>query len=170
MSNKKLNGLIKIKIQKERGKCELIKIDDENEVEELLENVKYFFENIDEVENRLRGELNQKELERDDLLHEVELAKLNAIDVSRTFKRLRRTLQERRIIKDKIDLISTMKGYSKKFIEKGIIAETDTTLTNIKKLLINKENRKYTPRVLKDLKCASGNEVRDDAISQKMEL
>ena len=144
----------------------MIKIDDENEGEELLENIKYFFENIDEVENRLRGELNQKELERDDLLHEVELAKLNAIDVSRTFKRLRRTLQERRIIKDKIDLISTMKGYSKKFIEKGIIAETDTTLTNIKKLLINKENRKYTPRVLKDLKCASGNEVRDDAISQ----
>ena len=34
MSNKKLNGLIKIKIQKERGKCELIKLDDENEVEE----------------------------------------------------------------------------------------------------------------------------------------
>ena len=75
----------------------MIKIDDENEVEELLENIKYFFENIDEVENRLRGELNQKELERDDLLHEVELAKLNAIDVSRTFKRLRRTLQERRM-------------------------------------------------------------------------
>lgn len=144
----------------------MIKIDDEKEVEELLENIKYYFENIDDVEKRLRGELNQKELERDDLLHEIELARLNAVDKMRTYNKLEKALKERRIIKDKIDLISTMKGYSKKFIEKGIIAETDTTLTNIKKLLINKENRKYTPRVLKDLKCASRNEVKDDEISQ----
>ncbi len=46
---------------------------------ELLKNIKDFFFNIDETEKRLNTELYNKEGERDDLLHEIELSKLNAI-------------------------------------------------------------------------------------------
>ena len=57
-------------------------------------------------------------------------------------------------LKDKIDLVSTIKPYTSKFITKGICAETDTTIKNIETLKRNQENRQYTPRVLQDLKCA----------------
>lgn len=123
---------------------------------ELLKNIKDFFFNIDETEKRLNTELYNKEGERDDLLHEIELSKLNAIEIMAVYKKLEKVLvlQERRIIKDKIDLVSTIKPYANKFIAKGICAETDAAIKNIETLKRNQENRQYTPRVLKDLKCA----------------
>ena len=103
-------------------------IEDMQQSLELLENIKYFFYNIEEIEKKLNTDLRNKEYER--------------------------VLQERRIIKDKIDLVSTIKPYTSKFITKGICAETDTTIKNIETLKRNQENRQYTPRVLQDLKCA----------------
>lgn len=121
---------------------------------ELLKNIKDFFFNIDETEKRLNTELYNKEGERDDLLHEIELSKLNAIERMQTYSKLETVLKERRCIKDKIDLINTKKPYASKFITKGICAETDTTIKNIETLKSNQENRQYTPRIIKDLKCA----------------
>lgn len=121
---------------------------------ELLKNIKDFFFNIDETEKRLNTELYNKEGERDDLLHEIELSKLNAIERMQTYSKLETVLKERRCIKDKIDLINTIKLYASKFITKGICAETDTTIKNIETLKSNQENRQYTPRIIKDLKCA----------------
>ena len=129
-------------------------IEDMQQSLELLENIKNFFYNIEEIEKKLNMDLRNKEYERDDLLHEIELSKLNAIEIVNTYKKLERVLQERRIIKDKIDLINTMKPYTSKFITKGICAETDATIKNIETLKRNQENRQYTPRVLQDLKCA----------------
>lgn len=48
---------------------------------DLLKNIKEFFYNIDETEKKLNTELYNKEGERDDLLHEIELSKLNAIEI-----------------------------------------------------------------------------------------
>lgn len=121
---------------------------------ELLKNIKDFFFNIDETEKRLNTELYNKEGERDDLLHEIELSKLNAIERMQTYSKLETVLKERKFIKDKIDLINTIKPYASKFITKGICAETDTTIKNIETLKSNQENRQYTPRIIKDLKCA----------------
>lgn len=121
---------------------------------ELLKNIKDFFFNIDETEKRLNTELYNKEGERDDLLHEIELSKLNVIERMQTYSKLETVLKERRCIKDKTDLINTIKPYASKFITKGICAETDTTIKNIETLKSNQENRQYTPRIIKDLKCA----------------
>lgn len=120
----------------------------------MLENIKYFFYDIEETEKKLSAELYNKEGERDDLLHEIELSKLNAIERMQIYAKLEKVLQERRIIKDKIDLINTIKPYTNKFIMKGIFAETDITIKNIETLRNNQETRQYTPRVLKELKCA----------------
>lgn len=106
-------------------------IEDMQQSLELLENIKYFFYNTEEIEK-----------------------KLNAIEIMAVYKKLEKVLQERRIIKDKIDLINTIKPYTSKFITKGICAETDATIKNIETLKSNQENRKYTPRILKNLKCA----------------
>lgn len=121
---------------------------------DLLKNIKEFFYNIDETEKKLNTELYNKEGERDDLLHEIELSKLNAIERMQTYSRLETVLKERRTIKDKIELINTIKPYTSKFITKGICAETDITIKNIETLKSNQESRQYTPRVIKDLKCA----------------
>lgn len=129
-------------------------IEDMQQSLELLENIKYFFYNTEEIEKKLNSDLRNKEYERDDLLHEIELSKLNAIEIMAVYKKLEKVLQERRIIKDKIDLISTIKPYTSKFITKGICAETDVTIKNIETLRRNQENRQYTPRILQDLKCA----------------
>ena len=129
-------------------------IEDMQQTLELLGNIKEFFFNIEETEKKLNTELYTKEGERDDLLHEIELSKLNAIEIMSTYKRLEKVLQERRIIKNKIDLISTIKPYTSKFITKGICAETDITIKNIETLKHNQENRQYNPRVIQDLKCA----------------
>lgn len=80
---------------------------------ELLKNIKDFFFNIDETEKRLNTELYNKEGERDDLLHEIELSKLNAIERMQTYSKLETVLKERRCIKDKIDLINTIKTLCK---------------------------------------------------------
>lgn len=131
-----------------------MEIEDMQQTLELLGNIKEFFFNIEETEKKLNTELYTKEGERDDLLHEIELSKLNAIEIMSTYKRLEKVLQERRIIKNKIDLINTIKPYTSKFITKGICAETDITIKNIETLKHNQENRQYTPRVIQDLKCA----------------
>lgn len=121
---------------------------------DLLNNIKDFFYNIEEIEKKLITELHNKEGERDGLLHEIELSDLNIGERASTYKKLKKVLQERRIIKDKIELINTIKPYTSKFITKGICAETDATIKNIETLKSNQENRQYTPRVIKDLKCA----------------
>ena len=66
---------------------------------------------------------------------------------------LEKVLQERRILKDKIDFINTIKPYVNKFITKGMSAETKQTIDNINRLKNNQETRVYTPRVIKNLKC-----------------
>ena len=93
-------------------------IEDMQQSLELLENIKYFFYNTEEIEKKLNSDLRNKEYERDDLLHEIELSKLNAIEIMAVYKKLEKVLQERRIIKDKIDLINTIKPYTSKFITK----------------------------------------------------
>ena len=119
----------------------------------FLKDISYFFFNFEDIEKKLNTELYNKEEERDDLLHEIELSKLNAIEIMNVYKKLENVLKERRIIKNKIELINKIKPYTKKFIEKGICAETDGLIKNIQSLKSKQQNRRYNPRILKDLKC-----------------
>lgn len=141
-------------------------IEDIKETLDLLENIKYFFLNLDETDKRLNTELYNKEGERDDLLHEIELSKLNAIERMSIYSRLEKVLQERRNIKNKLELINTIKPYASKFITKGICAETEITIKNIETLKNNQENRQYTPRIIKDLKCAKKKGERDSELQR----
>lgn len=131
-----------------------MKIEEMEQSLELLNNIKDFFMNIEDTEKKLLTELSRKEAEFCDIRHEIELSDLNAIENARIYKQEKNVLKERRVIKNKIELINTMKGYSKKFIEKGICVETKTTIKNIETLKSNQQHYEYTPRILKDLKCA----------------
>lgn len=135
-----------------------MQIDDMEQSVKLLENIKEFFANIEDTSKKLNIDLINKEDEFRDIRHEIELSDLNAIEIMKVYKQEKRILQERRVIKDKIDFISTIKPYANKFITKGICAETDATIKNIETLKSNQETRQYTPRVLKNLKCAKKKE------------
>ncbi len=135
-----------------------MKIDDIKEIEEYLQETKEFFSYIDVERNRLEKELNDKELETIDLLHEIELASLNAIERSRVYSKLEKVRKDRRIIKNKLELVNTLKGFTSKYITKGICGDVNQLIENVNTLKNNQTNRKYVPRILKDLKCAKKEE------------
>lgn len=131
---------------------------DEMTTEEFLVNMKQFFEGIDKVRTNLEQEISKVELERNDLLHELELAKLNAVEMSKVAKKLRDVLKERRVYKDELAKVMTLKGFTDKYNNKLIVGDIIQVLKNLRTLEKNNENRKYTPRVIKELKCAETNE------------
>lgn len=135
-------------------------VDDMEQSLVLLQNIDDFIMAIEDTEKKLRTALYNKEGERDDLLHEVEFGKKNKLSIgerAKVYSMLEKVLQERRILKDKIDFINTIKPYANKFITKGMSAETKQTIENINRLKNNQETRVYTPRVIKNLKCVRKN-------------
>ena len=129
-----------------------MKIDNIDEVEEFAKEMNYFFTYIERTNSDLKNELRIKELEQDDLLHEIELSKLNAFELSKVAVRLRNVRQERKVIKDKLEFISTLKGFADKYNNKLITGDIAQLLKNIRKLKDNWETRIYKTRVLEDLK------------------
>lgn len=129
-----------------------MKIDNIDEVEEFAKEMNYFFTYIERTNSDLKNELRVKELEQDDLLHEIELSKLNAFELSKVAVRLRDVRQERRVIKDKLEFISTLKGFSDKYNNKLITGDIAQLLKNIRMLKENWDTRIYKTRVLEDLK------------------
>lgn len=122
--------------------------------EEFLIEMKNFFENIDELKSTLDKQIKDTELARDDLLHELELAKLDAVEMTKVAKTLKEILQERRKYKDELAKVMTLKGFTDKYNNKLIVGDIINVLKNLKTLKSNNENRNYTPRVISNLKCA----------------
>ena len=129
-----------------------MKIDNIDEVETFVKEMDYFFTYIERTNSDLKSKLKVKELEQDDLLHEIELSKLNAFELSKVAVRLRNVRQERRVIKDKLEFISTVKVFSDKYNNKLITGDITQLLKNISNLKENWKKRIYKTRVLEDLK------------------
>ena len=60
-----------------------MQIDNIDEIEKFVEEMNYFFTNIERTNSDLKNELRTKELEQDDLLHEIELSNLNAFELTK---------------------------------------------------------------------------------------
>ena len=129
-------------------------IDDVDEVKELLVDIDILFSNLDDIKKELEEKIRQKEAEQEDYLHEIELGNLNGIQLTGVAKQLKQTRKERRVFKDKLDLINTLKGYTDKYITKGIIGDTKQAIKNIEMLESNHKTREYVPRIIKNLRCA----------------
>lgn len=131
-----------------------MQIDNIEEMKILLIEIEEVFTNLDDVKKDIENKICIKEAEQEDYLHELELAKLNGIEIMKVSNALIKTRKERRILKNKLELINTLKGYTDKYITKGIIADTKQAIQNINTLKSNQEAKEYTPRVVKGLKCA----------------
>lgn len=136
-----------------------MQIDNMDEIEKFVEEMNYFFTNIERINSDLKNQLRTKELEQDDLLHEIELSKLNAFELSKVATRLQKTRKERRTIKDKLEFIATVKGFSDKYNNKMITGDLINLLKNIRRLRENWDTRIYKTRVLEDLKISKMKEI-----------
>jgi hypothetical protein len=121
--------------------------------EEFLIQMKNFFENIDKLKIELESQIKETELARNDLLHELELANLNAVEMTRVAKTLKEVLKERRQYKDELDKVMTLKGFTDKYNNKLIVGDIIQVIKNLKTLNKSKENRKYKARQITNLKC-----------------
>ena len=129
-----------------------------SEEEEFLIKMKNFFESIDKLKTDLEEEIRKTELERNDLLHELELGNLNAVELTKVSVALRDVLKERRGYKDELAKVMTLKGFTDKYNNKLIIGDIIQVLKNLKRLKQNNEKRTYTPRVIKKLKCVEAKD------------
>lgn len=131
-----------------------MQIDNIEESKILLLEIEQLFTDLDDIKKELENKIDLKGAEQEDYLHELELGNLSGLEILKVSKELIRTRKERRVLKDKLEVINTLKGYTDKYITKGIIADTRQAINNIDTLISNQQTRKYTPRVVKDLKCA----------------
>lgn len=131
-----------------------MQLDNMEEVKKVITDFKSIFTSIYDVKKELEDQLSIKDDETIDYLHELELGNLNAIEVMATAKKLINSRKERRIIKEKLELIKTTKGFVDNYIVKGIVGDLEQVVENLETLKRNQENKQYTPRILKDLKCA----------------
>lgn len=133
-----------------------MQIDNIEESKILLLEIEQLFTDLDDIKKELESKIDLKGAEQEDYLHELELGNLSGLEILKVSKELIRTRKERRVLKDKLEAVNTLKGYTDKYITKGIIADTRQAISNIDTLISNQQTRKYTPRVIKDLKCAKG--------------
>ena len=128
-----------------------MQLDNMEEVKKTITEFKSIFTNIYDVKKDLEDQLSIKDDETTDYLHELELGNLNAIEVMATAKKLINSRKERRIIKEKLELINTTKGFVDNYIVIGIVGDLKKKKKNLDTLKRNQANRQYTPRILKDL-------------------
>ncbi len=83
-----------------------MQIDNIDEIEKFVEEMNYFFTNIERVNSDLKNQLRTKELEQDDLLHEIELSKLNAFELSKVATRLQKNKERTKKYKRQIGIHS----------------------------------------------------------------
>ncbi len=125
--------------------------------EEILKIMKDFFEGIGIEHSNLLQELSNKEAEQQDLLHELELNNLNAVEITKVAIDLKKVRKERRVIKNDIERVKTIKSFTDKYNNKFIVNEIKTLIKELYKLQKRQNNRQYEPRILKDRKIGEKN-------------
>ncbi len=118
-------------------------------VEDILKLVLKFFQETDKRLEELKNKLSVWDIKQQEILHYIENHNLNAAESCKLIKLLKNIRSERRIIKDEMDIIRSVKDtfidkYKNKFIEKDLIQ----TIKNLKQLEVRQNNPKYTYQFL----------------------
>lgn len=135
-----------------------MRVDNTEDVKAIFIEMENLFTNLDSVKKELENEICVKEAEQTDYLHELELAKLNGIEIMKVANSLIKTRKERRKLKNRLELVNTIKGFTDEYIKKGIVSNLKQLIKNIDTLKSNQETREYTPKAIKTLKCAKKRE------------
>ena len=117
--------------------------------EDMLKYMLVFFQDTDKRLKDLREELSKWDIIQDEILHYIEIHNLDAIKSCKLMKLLKEVRIGRRIVKNEIDVVQSLKDtfvdkYKNKFIEKDIMQ----ALKNLKELENRQNNPKYTYQYL----------------------
>lgn len=132
----------------------------EEKINKHINDFQITYETLKDIDTRivtLNRCLATKEAEQDDLLHEVELANLNVVERSRFYNELKKVREERRLIKDELQICNTIKPLADMLIKKGIYAELNQSIKNLENCKNLLKERTYHAKIRKDLKCVKDN-------------
>lgn len=118
-------------------------------IEELLKQMLNFFQNINKRMSELSVQQSKWDSIQDDFLHYIENHNMNAVKSCKIIKQLKYVRNERRKVKNEIDVIRSLKAtfvdkYNNKFIEKDLIQ----AIKNLKNLNQRQININYTYQYL----------------------
>lgn len=118
-------------------------------IEKLLKQMLNFFQNIDKRMSELSVQQSKWDSIQDEFLHYIENHNINAVKSCKIIKQLKYVRNERRKVKNEIDVIRSLKAtfvdkYNNKFIEKDLIQ----AIKNLKDLNQRQINIKYTYQYL----------------------
>lgn len=128
------------------------------EIEELMKYMLNLFNNTDKELQREYEKLSNKDLELSDLDHYIENNNLKSYEYAKVGK-LRKTLrEERRQIKNNIELIETVKKFTDKYNNKLITGDIIQNLKEQERVNKRQNNPTYTYRtnILEKLKTKEG--------------
>src|SRR5690625_1614099 len=119
-------------------------------VEQDLLTVRKVFVDYPKQYDLAKEQLMKVEQERQDLLHVIELGKLDAIALSRTVRELKRVQQVRRKLKSEIEVLGEVMKFVGRFSKsrRNVINEA---IGNVRSVQERQKRRIYTMRIRKDL-------------------
>lgn len=131
-----------------------MQIDNIEEAKELLQNIEYLFMNVNEEKKKIETQIDLKDDETIDYLHELELGNLNGIEMMKVSKALIKVRKERRVFKDKRELLRILESFTNTLIAKGALPHLRQSIQSIENLENHFATREYKPHAVKNLKCA----------------
>lgn len=114
-----------------------------------LESVRDIFITYPERYENAREELSNVDVEIQDVLHAIELGSLDAVGMSRMYKEIQRLRQERRRLKDEIEVLREIQFLGTK--KKPTNHQINTAIGQVQSVRSKQDNRTYTMRIRKDL-------------------
>lgn len=115
---------------------------------EHIKSVREVFVDTPKRHKLLTEQLKTVDDETQDLLHVLELGKLDAIKTGEVAKRLKKVQKERRQIKDDLEVMEEVVGFAKGRVNENTISKL---IGDVRKIEKRKKTRKYRMRVCKDL-------------------
>ncbi len=122
----------------------------ENVIENDIQALKRIFIDYPRLYKIKKQELEKAEQERQDLLHVLELGKLNATQQSKITRDLKKVSVKRRQIKNNLEVLDVVTKFARNFNNNTSKNKQIDVVTNTVNEITTKE-RKYTMRVRSDL-------------------
>lgn len=122
-------------------------------VEELMKYMLNLFNNTNNDLHNEYEKLSQKDMELSDLDHYIEIHKLKAYELAKIGKLRKKLREERREIKDNIEIIETIKKFTDKYNNKLITGDIIQNLKEQETIKKKQENPiyKYRTNILERL-------------------
>lgn len=119
-------------------------------IEEAIKSVREVYVNLPRRYEQLEKDLKKLDMETQDILHLMELKNLNLHHGFMTYKDLQRVRQERRKVKDEMEMLEPILELNK-YAGKPVEKHLNKHLGEVRKVALSQQGRSYRMRVRDDL-------------------